>query len=195
MVTFERPQLVNLKSAKPDDKLIESKICLGNGDNVSIHDLIYVDIENFDIMKSQVIAEEIRVMNRKFDIDRPYLLIGPGRWGTADPLLGIPVAWNYISNARSIVELGLPDLYVDPSFGSHFFQNITSLGISYFTIPPATLKASMNQAWFSSKEPVEKTQYLKHYNFDDPFIIQVDGIKGKGSIWRPGSTDLSNTEL
>lgn len=194
MVTFERPHLVDLKLAQKTDKLIDSKICLGNGDNVNIHDLIYVDIENFDIMNSQAIAEEIRRMNNKFDMDTPYLLIGPGRWGTADPLLGIPVAWNYISNARSIVELGLPDLYVDPSFGSHFFQNITSLGISYFTIPPASLETGMNQEWFNSQKPVEQTKHLRHYHFDESFIIQVDGVKGVGSVWRPGCCNLDDPD-
>ncbi|MCF7808967.1 MAG: hypothetical protein K9N38_10665 [Candidatus Marinimicrobia bacterium] len=194
MVTFERPQLVDLKLADKSDRLIKSDICLGNGDNVTIHDLIYVDIDHFNIMDSQTIAEEIRVMNREFSIDRPYLLVGPGRWGTADPLLGIPVAWNYISNARSIVELGLPDLYVDPSFGSHFFQNITSLGISYFTIPPFNFQEGMNMDWFKDQTPISQTKYLKHFHFEDPFIIQVDGIKGTGSVWRPGSTKLDDPD-
>ena len=121
-----------------------------------------------------------------FGPDHPYMLVGPGRWGTADPMLGIPVSWNYISNARSIIEVGLPDLYVDPSFGSHFFQNITSLGISYFTIPPALLNELMNHAWIKEQTPMNETTFLKHYRFEKPFIIQVDGVKGNGKILRPG---------
>ena len=186
MVTFERPHIVDVQKAEPGDELFHSEICLGNGDNIDIHDLIYIDLEKFNILHSQQIAQEIRDMNKEFSPDRPYMLVGPGRWGTADPMLGIPVNWNFISNARSIIEVGLPDLYVDPSFGSHFFQNITSLGISYFTIPPNLLEEKMNLKWFGEQEAKTKTKYLKHFQFDEPFIIQVDGSKGEGHIWRPG---------
>jgi hypothetical protein len=186
MVTFERPHVVDIGQAEKQDELFHSEICLGNGDNVEIHDLIYIDIDKFDILKSREIAEEIRIMNREFSPEKSYMLVGPGRWGTADPLLGIPVNWNYISNARSIIEVGLPDLYVDPSFGSHFFQNITSLGISYFTIPPRLLAEKMNLEWFQKQKPANETKFLKHFHFDEPFIIQVDGVKGEGHIWRPG---------
>ncbi|NQT62249.1 MAG: hypothetical protein HQ556_04755 [Candidatus Marinimicrobia bacterium] len=186
MVTFERPHVVDITQAKKQDELFHSEICLGNGDNVEIYDLIYIDIDKFDILRSRDIAEEIRVMNREFSPEKSYMLVGPGRWGTADPLLGIPVTWNYISNARSIIEVGLPDLYVDPSFGSHFFQNITSLGISYFTIPPRLLAEKMNLEWFQRQKPANETKFLKHFHFDEPFIIQVDGVNGEGHIWRPG---------
>lgn len=187
MVTFERPRVVTVDQAQASDRLFYSEICLGNGDNIKIQDLVYVDLEKFDILESRAIAQEIMEINKSFSPEQAYLLVGPGRWGTADPLLGIPVAWNYISNARSIVELGLPELYVDPSFGSHFFQNITSLGISYFTIPPQRLEAGMNKHWFETQEAANATKYLKHFHFNEPFIIQVDGTKGEGSIWRPGS--------
>ncbi len=193
MVTFERPHVVEIEKVDQDDELFHSDICLGNGDNIEIFDLIYIDIDKFEILNSRQIAEEIREMNRKFSPEKPYLLVGPGRWGTADPLLGIPVSWNYISNARSIVEVGLPDLYVDPSFGSHFFQNITSLGISYFTIPPRLLDEKMNRPWFKSQAPIAETKYLKHFHFEEPFIIQVDGVKGEGHIWRPGCITLKTT--
>ena len=187
MVTFERPHEVDIERAEQKDVLFQSDICLGNGDNIEIFDLVYVNIDSFDILKSRQIAEEIREMNRQFSPEKSYLLVGPGRWGTADPMLGIPVNWNFISNARSIVEVGLPDLYVDPSFGSHFFQNITSLGISYFTIPPNLLGEKMNLEWFKNQEPTSETTFLKHFHYDDPFVIQVDGVKGQGHIWRPGS--------
>jgi len=193
MVTFERPHVVDVQLAEAGDELFHSKICLGNGDNIDIHDLIYIDLETFNILESHKIAQEIRDMNQNFSPDKPYILVGPGRWGTADPTLGIPVNWNYISNARSIVEVGLPDLYVEPSFGSHFFQNITSLGISYFTIPPRLLKEKMNLEWFKSQTPTTKTKYLKHFQFDQNFIIQVNGSKGEGHVWRPGCRE-SQTE-
>ena len=186
MVTFERPHTVEFETTKREDELFQSDICLGNGDNVEIHDLIYIDLDTFNIMESRDMAEELRELNRQFSPDHSYLLVGPGRWGTADPLLGIPVSWNFISNARSIVEVGLPDLYVDPSFGSHFFQNITSLGISYFTIPPYQLNEKMNLKWFQDQTPKQQTKHLKHFSFEEPFIIQVDGLKGTGNIWRPG---------
>ncbi len=189
MVTYERPQMVNMESAQKGAELFCSEICLGNGDNIEICDLIYIDLDRFDILKSQQIAMEIRELNRKFSPDHPYLLVGPGRWGTADPMLGIPVSWNYISNARSIVEVGLPDLYVEPSFGSHFFQNITSLGISYFTIPPRRLETDMNLTWFKDQTPATALKYLKHFHFEQPFIIQVDGLQGTGHIWHPGCSE------
>ena len=185
MVTFERPHVVNLVETKKGVELFQSDICLGNGDNIEIRDLIYINLEGFNIMESLEIAEEIRVLNRQFSPERNYLLVGPGRWGTADPNLGIPVSWNYISNARSIVEVGLPGLYVDPSFGSHFFQNITSLGISYFTIPPLQLEEKMNLSWFKTQKATQETPHLKHFHFEHPFVIQVDGLKGQGHIWRP----------
>ncbi len=187
MVTFERPHSIRITPTPGNEILFHSDICLGNGDNVELHDLVYVDLEKFDIMKSQQIAQEIREMNRNFSPERPYLLVGPGRWGTADPMLGIPVSWNFISNARSIIEVGLPELYVDPSFGSHFFQNITSLGISYFTIPPRELEQAMNLEWFKAQTATTETSYLKHFYFHEPFIIRVDGTKGAGHIWPPGS--------
>jgi len=185
MVTFERPHLVDVHLNEKTDRLFHSEICLGNGDNISIHDLVYVNLDRFNILESHLIAQEIGEMNRKFSTETSYLLVGPGRWGTADPLLGIPVTWNYISNARSIVEVGLPELYVDPSFGSHFFQNITSLGISYFTIPPHHLHEAMNLEWLKKQKPSSESKYLKHFHFEDPFIIQVDGLKGEGTIWQP----------
>ncbi|MCF7822646.1 MAG: hypothetical protein K9N35_00590 [Candidatus Marinimicrobia bacterium] len=194
MVTFERPHLVDVVPTNKADRLFHSEICLGNGDNISIHDLVYVDLNNFDIMDSRKIAQEIGEMNSKFSPDHPYLLVGPGRWGSADPLLGIPVGWNFISNARSIVEVGLPELYVDPSFGSHFFQNITSLGISYFTIPPLLLNKQMNLRWIEKQEPTSRSKYIKHFSFDDPFIIQVEGLKGEGNIWRPGSSIVDTVD-
>ncbi len=186
MVTFERPRAVNLERSARAKSFLSSDICLGNGDNVDICDLIYIDLHGFNIMESREIAEELRELNRQFGPDHSYLLVGPGRWGTADPMLGIPVSWNFISNARSIVEVGLPELYVDPSFGSHFFQNITSLGISYFTIPPRQLEEQLNQTWLDSLTPVAETKHIKHFHFEDPFVIQVDGMKGNGRIWTPG---------
>jgi len=195
MVTFERPKMKDSLLAQKGDQLFHSDICLGNGDNTEIHDLVYVDLDQFDIHKSREIAREIAKMNSTFSAEHPYLLVGPGRWGTADPLLGIPVGWNHISNARSIVEVGLPDLYVDPSFGSHFFQNITSLGISYFTIPPQMLEQAMNLSWFIQQQSSTESHFLKCFHFEQPFLIQVDGTRGDGYIWRPGCCPDQNTEL
>ncbi len=186
MVTFERPHLVDVSSASEEDKLVASDICLGNGDNIDICDVLYVRLDNFDISETLAMAQEIRKLNDRFDSNRCYLLVGPGRWGTADRLMGIPVPWNHISNARSIVEVGLPDLYVEPSFGSHFFQNITSLGISYFTIPPNRLGPDLKRDWFDESEAIYESKYLRHLHFEEPLVIQVDGLKGRGVILRPG---------
>lgn len=194
MVTFESPRSLDISDASQDDKLVESEICLGNGDNTTIHDILYVSLDRFDIAQTEAIASELRKMNDQFDEDRPYLLVGPGRWGTADRLMGIPVAWNHISNARSIVEVGLPDLYVEPSFGSHFFQNITSLGISYFTVPPRKLEQDLCRSWFDEAEAVSETKYLRHIRCEEPLVIQVDGLQGHGVILKPGSWSVGKDD-
>jgi len=194
MVTFERPHLVDLDEIDPDDRLVKSEICLGNGDDLEIRDIVYIKIQDFDISKTRQMATDLKQLNDKLQqAGRPYLLIGPGRWGTADPLMGIPVQWNHINHARSIVELGLPDLYVEPSFGSHFFQNITSLGISYFTIPPKHLERDLNRTWLEAQTPHLETPYINHLRFEQGLTIQVDGTKGRGVILRPGIYQTDGT--
>ena len=152
-----------------------SSLSLGNGEYKGIHDLVYVDPETFDPAKTVDIAGEINKINAKFNAGgEKYVLIGPGRWGSSDRWLGIPVSWNDISNVGVMVETTIESIRADPSQGSHFFQNITSLGISYITI---TDKGDdfIDYTYFSCQDCSTTTRYLKHIRFEHPIKILVDG--------------------
>ena len=157
-------------------------VSLGNGKINDIYDIIYVDQLKFDINKTNIIAQEIEKFNNKLGKNRPYLLIGPGRWGTADELLGIPVDWNQISNAAAIVEVGLEKLPIDPSFGTHFFQNITGLRIGYFTINSKNKFESINNTIIRNLPVEEEYTYTKLLHVEKPLSINLNGTTGEGII-------------
>lgn len=159
-----------------------STMALGNGRTDDIKDIVYVNPHAFDPARTMDIAAEVGRFNHAlFKKNRKYLLIGPGRWGTADPWLGIPVKWKDISGVGAIIETAAQNLKVDPSQGSHFFHNITSLGISYFT-------TSQNKAdfidwkWLQSLPAAKETTYLKHVKHTKPLAIRIDGKKSRGII-------------
>ncbi len=185
MVSYERRELPDADHIPKHRFLCQSDICLGHGINRTIRDLVFVKPDAFEVKYTEQIVSEIRELNQYLGADKPYLLIGPGRWGSADPLLGIPVKWNDISFVRCIVEVGLPDFYVDPSFGSHFFQNITSLGLAYFTVPPKYYNTHIDWEWLNNAPVASESRFLKHLHSDDPFFIQIDGHKGRGVILKP----------
>ena len=112
----------------------------------------------------------------------PYLLLGPGRWGTTDSWLGIPVNWEQITNAKVIIETGIDALNPDPSFGSHFFQNITSLRIGYFTIEKKLQKKNIDWDWITKQKIIEKSEYVKVIKLQNPITVKIDGINGEGII-------------
>ncbi len=197
-ITYANLNFIQYDALDAEDFLARSEICLGNGVTDDIHDVLYISRKDFNILETQKIVEELRGFNDKFDRKRKYILLGPGRWGTADPMLGIPVAWMEISNARCIVEIGLDDLYLEPSFGSHFFQNITSLNISYFTLPPSKTTSDLQWDWLDTIEPVDRSKHIRHLHFDKPLIVQVEGMTGKGLILKPGyqrSDDRTDEEM
>ena len=113
------------------------------------------------------------------------MLVGPGRWGSADPWLGIPVKWPHISNARLIVESGLSNYRVDPSQGTHFFQNLTSFGVAYFTINPFQHDGSYDTTYLNAQPAVYESEFLRHVRFKKPIVIKVDGRKNKGVVLKP----------
>ena len=113
---------------------------------------------------------------------RSYVLIGPGRWGSSDPWLGIPVRWNQISEAKVIVECGLKDFCIDPSQGTHFFQNITSLGIGYFTVNPFRGEGVCDLEMTGQAETVMETAFIKAVHFPEPLEVFIDGRSGRGVI-------------
>ena len=152
-----------------------SSLSLGNGEYKDIYDLVYVDPETFDPGKTVDIAGEINKINAQFnDTGQKYVLIGPGRWGSSDRWLGIPVVWNDISNVGVMVETTIESIKADPSQGSHFFQNITSLGISYITVQDKG-EDFIDYGFFSCQECTTTTKYLKHIRFSTPIKILVDG--------------------
>lgn len=151
---------------------------MGNGKIENVRDVIYIDPERFDRLKTEQMAEEIKYLNEKLvKEDTDYLLIGPGRWGTRDPLTGIPVIWSDISKARVIVEQGLKDFPLDASLGSHFFHNVTSMKVGYFAVPYDHKESFINFDILRQQKVIEELFYARHVRFSSPLTILMDGKK------------------
>ena len=136
-----------------------------------------------------MIASEIEKINRQLiDEKRHYVLVGPGRWGSADPWLGIPVKWPNISNARLIVESGLSNYRVDPSQGTHFFQNLTSFGVAYFTINPFLGDGTYDTDYLDSQSAEYESEFIRHIRFENPVVMKVDGRKSRGVVLKAVSS-------
>ena len=172
----------------PDEQcLLRSENSLGHGIYEDVVDVVYVKTDDdFTAANNPYIADDIECINRKFlDEGGSYVLIGPGRWGSSDYWLGIPVKWPHISAARVIVESGLKNYHVDPSQGTHFFQNLTSFGVGYFTINTYTGDGIFQKEILDSMPAVEETQYVRHVRFDRPLKIMMDGKKQQGVVLLP----------
>ncbi len=172
------------KKIKPQKEqfICKSNLVLGDGYINDIKNIIFINPETFEPSATKEIAEEIEKINKK--INEPYLLIGPGRWGSADPWLGIPVSWNQISHAKVIVEYSHRDMDPDPSFGSHFFQNITSLHLGYFTLNKKEAMG-IDWSWLNEQKQIHKTAYLHHIKLENHLYIDINGRKGNGFILKP----------
>ncbi|WP_456087285.1 PEP/pyruvate-binding domain-containing protein [Parabacteroides sp.] len=169
-----------------EDTILSSTSVLGHGIVTDVQDIIYVKTGAFSSSNNQLIAYDIEKMNRGFTAEeKNYVLVGPGRWGSSDSWLGIPVKWPHISNARVIVECGLENYRVDPSQGTHFFQNLTSFGVGYFTINPFKGDGWFDEGYLNSLPAVEETEYLRHVRFDKPIVIKMDGKKSLGVVLKP----------
>ena len=177
-----------IKTFNKNSILCKSSVSLGDGSISTIKDLIIVRPNTFDISKSKEIADELSKFNTHFTKGRQYILCGPGRWGSTDPWLGIPVQWKSISNSKVIIEMGLKELPIDPSFGSHFFQNITSLHISYFTIDYKRRDDILNLDFLKNFKTKNSGKYIDWYSFISPFNIVVDGSNGMGIIEKPNTS-------
>ncbi len=185
VLSLEMEEL-DLESVPPDTLLARSEQVLGNGVIMGIHDLIVVDIQTFDRAKSEAVAGEVARLNEKLvNANQPYVLIGVGRWGSLDRWLGIPVTYGQIAGARVIVESGFKDLAVTPSQGSHFFQNITSFRIGYFTVSESPPMGNINWAWLRECPAVEELQFTRHLHFDRPLTVKINGYRNKGIILKP----------
>jgi len=183
MVSRSPVKKVSLKDLRPENLLALSAQALGNGAHRDIRDLIYVIPENFDPLKTRLITEEIGELNASLRAEgRSYIILGPGRWGSSDPLLGIPVKWHHICNSRIIIEAAYGDFIVDPSYGTHFFHNVTSLGIGYFTINETGPESFINWERIKAVKPLKELAYIRHLRFDAPLDIRIDGSEGKGAV-------------
>lgn len=187
-IVDSKQTLVEDVAALPDDEcLLRSHRSLGHGIVDDVTDVVYVKYDDhFTAMNNPAVASEIEHINRQMiDEGRGYVLIGPGRWGSSDPWLGVPVKWPHISAAKVIVEVALKNYRVDPSQGTHFFQNLTSFGVGYFTIDTnqsAGQGGMVRKDILDAMPAVEETQYVRHVRFNRPLRILMDGTKQEGAI-------------
>jgi len=177
---------INKNKIIKEDTIIISDSALGNGIIKGIHDIVYVKPDAFNPAHTLEIAEAVQLINDKFlKNNKNYILIGPGRWGSSDPWLGIPVKWAQISAARLIIESGLKNFRIDPSQGTHFFQNLTSFRVGYFTINPFINDGHYDIAYLESLQTIDETIYLKHVRTEEPMEIIIDGKQNLGLVLKP----------
>lgn len=176
----------DLTQVAKEDTILSSESVLGHGIISDVQDIVYVKSGAFNSSNNQSIAYEIEKINRRFtEEEKGFVLVGPGRWGSSDSWLGIPVKWPHISNARVIVECGLENYRVDPSQGTHFFQNLTSFGVGYFTINPFKGDGWFDEEYLNALPAVEETEYHRHVHLEKPMVIKMDGKKSLGVVLKP----------
>ena len=170
-----------------NETIIYSESALGNGTYDHIRNFVYVKPETFNPANTREIAAAVEKINKKFsEQDQQYILVGPGRWGSSDPWLGIPVIWPQISSAKIIVEAGLNDFRIDPSQGTHFFQNLTSFKVGYFTINPFMDDGFFDLNYLNQQEAIYEDEYLRHIYFKEPLTIIIEGKSNKAAIYKSG---------
>ena len=185
---------IDLSSIKKEACFLLSCNCMGNGRDLNIHSIVWVDPRKFQRGETLEIAAEIEELDsfaRKENFD--YLLIGPGRWGTRDRWLGVPVSFDQISHARVIVEMDLPGFVVDSSLGSHFFHNLTTMHIKYMKITQGSDEDFIDLEWLYSLEPRIRTKHCVLTELKNPLDMRFDGRNSKGAIFK--SSEAGNLEL
>jgi hypothetical protein len=166
--------------------LCRSQRVLGNGRLEGIRDLVVVDFQRFERAKSREAAAEIARLNSSLVAARtPYALVGVGRWGSRDSWLGIPVSWDQVAGAQVIVETGLRDLAVTPSQGTHFFQNLTSFNVGYFTVNPETGDGIVDWGWLDAQPPLSSEAHVRHIRLERPILVLMNGARNEGVILKP----------
>ena len=174
------------------DALVYGQNALGIGMMGDIADIIYIKGDTFDSLSTEKIAEELLEFNNRMqDEKRSYILVGPGRWGSSDPFLGVPVKWNHISEAKVIVECGIEKFEVEPSQGTHFFQNVTSLGVGYLTINPFRGDGIFREEELDARQALFEGTYLRQVRFEKPLWVCADGRSNKGMV----REEMKNEEL
>ena len=175
-----------LDDVRPEQLICLSSKVLGNGRIENLHDVVVVDSQRFERSRSQEVATAVAWFNRLLNKEnRPYLLIGVGRWGSTEPWLGIPVEWDEISGARVIVEAGFHDFRVTPSQGSHFFQNLTAFQVGYFTVNPDAGEGSVDWQWLTEQPAVEEQGCVRHLRFAEPIRVVMNSRTSQGVIFKP----------
>ena len=186
VLSLEMEEL-EVDSVGQEDLICQSQQVLGNGVIKDIHDIVVVDIQQFERSRAKDVAAEVSLFNTDLIArKRPYVLIGVGRWGSLDPWLGIPVTWDQIAGASVIVESGFKDFNVTPSQGSHFFQNITSFRVGYFTVNSFTRLGYIDWDWLRQQPAAEELRFTRHLQFDEPIVAKINGRKNIGIILKPG---------
>ncbi|WP_319510471.1 PEP/pyruvate-binding domain-containing protein [uncultured Draconibacterium sp.] len=176
LIRTEEQVEVDIEMVDEDKVFMYAEQGMGNGKIEEIRDVVFVDPDKFDKMKTKQMAEEINKLNDWFDKEgREYILIGPGRWGSRDPYTGIPVLWAHISKAKIIVEMGLPDFPLDASLGSHFFHNVTSMNVGYFSVPHNSRNARLKMEALQKQPVMRETEFIKHVKFDKPLTVLMNG--------------------
>jgi len=178
LIRREDDVVIDLDELDRENLVLLSHKGMGNGVIKGIHDVLYVDINRFDRTRTKEIAAEIQEFNKLLcDEERKYVLIGPGRWGTRDEFTGIPVRWANINNAKVIVEVGLPDFPLDASLGSHFFHNVTSMNVGYFSVPLVDGLEFVNMGLLSTQALVKEGQFVRWVRFENALEVLMDGRK------------------
>jgi CheY-like chemotaxis protein len=188
LVLSRETEELEVDEDRRDLLLCRSTRVLGNGRVDGLRDLVTVDFHRFDRAQTRAAAAEIGRFNAELlAAGRPYLLIGVGRWGSADPWLGIPVTWDQIAGARVIVESGFRDLRVKPSQGSHFFQNLSTFQVGYFTVNPDVSEGFVDWDWLAAQPAVTERGFVRHLRFERPMVVTMNGRQSQGIIYKPGS--------
>ncbi len=183
LVVYREQDQLNVEDFDREKLICQSDQVLGNGLIEDIRDAVVVDFNIFDRARSREVAHEVSMFNTKLvGENRPYLLVGVGRWGSLDPWLGIPVTWDQIAGAKAIVETEFREMSVTPSQGSHFFQNITSFMVGYFTVNVHARQGYLDWDWLLAQAPVEQFTFTRHIRFAGPLTIRINGHSNKGVI-------------
>ncbi len=187
VVETQEKNRVQVGACKTEDAIIISDNALGNGIIDNVHHFVYVKPDAFDPAKTKEIAQMISQINNSIKGNGGhYILVGPGRWGSNDPWLGVPVKWAQIAGARLIVESGLKEFHIDPSQGTHFFQNLTSFNVGYFTINPYLKEGFYDVGYLEKQDALFENEFVKHIRFEQPMVIKIDGSRKKGVVLKPG---------
>jgi hypothetical protein len=188
MGIWQQAEDADVRGLERSRLICESASVFGHGRIDDVHDVIVVDMHRFDRGRSREVAREVMRYNALLaGQGRPYVLVGVGRWGSADPLLGIPVGWDQIAGARVIVEAGFKDIRVAPSQGTHFFQNLVASSVGYFTVNPDAGEGFVDWAWLAAQAAESETDFVRHLRFTDPVVVRMDGRRNEGVIVKPAA--------